>query len=495
MMKSRLLVGALLLCRLGSMTSAESMFFDAMSGTGSNPANWSDPSTWFDYNGSGLGFGRVPTADDYAFLLDGYNWGGDPMVDTATVNSNGTAKALYVGYWGCAASMAFEPGDYTLAIVNQANIGYNGNAVINQNGGTFTAASIRMGYDTSVTTYNMNAGQLTSQPWGGFVVGAGSSGMADGSSTTFNQTGGTVTTTGFAVGKAGTTGIYNMTGGTLNGFDYGGGDFQIGAVGNRTQGSIQSEFNLGNAVSTGTIQMDGDSSLIIDHRNSMLRGWGTFEMGGAGSSAARLYNDGVVKADGYGIDRDLDLSQFHDVQIYDDENLNTGTNGWYAVNKGRLLLPSIAVAAGNHSYNWGEDNYFESTSLVNSLRVNFTGAVAGDLVVALLAEDRSDVAAHDGLAFLALWNIDELAFANANLIFRYDDAKAAALGIDQSELNIFKLVGNTWVLLPGSVDLLSKQISGSTDSFGMFAVGAVVPEPATLVLLGIGAALLRKRSR
>jgi hypothetical protein len=494
MKKSKFLVVALLVCSLVSISFADSMFFDAMSGAGYSPANWTEPLAWMDWNGSGLTFNRVPTATDNVFMMDGYYWGSDPTVDTAIVNSSATVKGLYIGYWGCAATLQINDGA-DLAVTGQANIGYTGNAVVNQNGGTFTAGSIRMGYDTSVTTYNMNAGQLTSQPFGGFVVGAGSAGMADGSSTTFNQTGGIVTTTGFAVGKAGTTGIYNMTGGTLNGFVYGGGDFQIGAIGNRLYGSIQSEFNLGDAVSTGTIQMDSSSSLYIDRRNSMLRGWGTFDLGGASSSiASRLFNDGVVKADGYGMDRDLDLSQFNHVEIYDDENTNTGTNGWYAVNHGRLLLPSIAVVAGNGSYNWGEDAYFDETYMVNSLRINFTDVAAGNFVAALLAEDRSDVAAHDGLAFLAVWQMDQLAFANANIAFRFDDTMAASLGIDESLLNVYKLVNGAWVALPGTVNSLSNTIAISTDFLGTFAVGGVIPEPTTLIILGIGAALLRKRN-
>jgi len=489
MKKSRFLVTALLVCSLVSMSFAgNSMFFSA--GDSDDPsgtsANWNNLTAWMDFNNTGGHFdpAYIPSAanGDNVFVMDGWNWGSDPMANTAIVNTEASTLGLWIGYWGCAGSMQLDAGA-NLAVTNQSNIGYAGNAVVNQNGGTFTSTGVRIGDNGSEVTYNINAGQVTAVS-DGFVVG-----NTGASIVTMNQTSGTVTTNQFAVGKATTTGIYNMTGGTINGIVYGG-NFQIGAIG-AGAGSVQSEFNLGDATSTGTIQMADTASLLIDSRNSMLRGWGTFDLGGAGSTAARLWNDGVVKADGYGTDRDLNLSQFNHVETY--STINTGTNGWYAVNGGRLLLPTVAVAAGNGSYNWGDDSYFTSTNLVNSLRVNLTGASAGSLSAALLADDRSDVAAHEGLAFLAVWDIDQLTFANANLIFRYDDAKAAALGIDQSSLNIYKLVGNAWVLLPGSVDLFSKQISASTDSFGMFAVGASVPEPATLILLGIGAALLRKK--
>ena len=486
MMKSRLLVGALLLCSMVSMSFAgNSMFFSA--GDSDDPsgtsANWNNLSAWMDFNNTGGHFdpAYIPSTEngDNVFIMDGWNWGSDPMANIAIINTDASTRGLWIGYWGCAGSMQLETGA-NLAVTNQSDIGINGDAAVTQNGGTFSSNGVRIGGNATI---DLNGGQMTART-DGFVVGD-----AGGGNVTMNQTGGTLTTNALAVGKTGTTGIYNMTGGTINGVQYGG-NFYIGAIG-AGAGSVQSEFNLGDADSTGTIQMSQDASLAIDSRNSMLRGWGVFDLGGAGSTAARLWNDGVVKADGYGTDRDLDLSQFNHVETY--STINTGTNGWYAVNGGRLLLPTVAVAAGNGSYNWGDDSYFTSTNLVNSLRVNLTGASAGSLSAALLADDRSDVAAHEGLAFLAVWDIDQLTFANANLIFRYDDAKAAALGIDQSSLNIYKLVGNAWVLLPGSVDLFSKQISASTDSFGMFAVGASVPEPATLILLGIGAALLRKK--
>jgi len=485
-MSKSILTGILIVFSLVSMSFADSMFFDALSGTGNTSANWTDPLAWWDYNNTGGAFSRIPTADDYVFLLDGYYWDSDPMVDQAIVNSSAVAKGLWIGYWGCAASMSIETGA-NLSITNQSTIGQSGNAVVTQSGGTFTSGAVRIGGGSYTTTYNLDAGQVTTT--GGFVVGD----VSSGATVTMNQTGGTLTTNSFALGKTGTTGIYNMTGGTINGIVYGG-NFQIGAIGSGA-GSVKSEFNLGDAVSTGTILMSKDSSLLIDSRNSILRGWGTFDLGGAGvaSSAARLYNDGVVKADGYGIDRDLDLSQFDHVETY--SNINTTTNGWFAVNHGRLLLPSVAVAAGNGSYNWGDDSYFTSTNLVNSFRVTFTGASAGDLTAALLAEDRSDVAAHDGLAFLAVWQIDQMVFTNANVIFRFDDAMAAELGIDESLLNVYKLVNGAWVIIPGTVDSFANQISISTDSFGTFAVGAAVPEPVTLILLGIGAAFLRKRIR
>lgn len=483
MKKLKFLVTALMLCSLVSMSFAgDSMFFDAMSGAGHNPANWTEPSAWMDWNGSGNSFNRVPTADDYAFVMDGYYWGSDPTVDTAIVNSSAAVKGLWVGYWGCAGSMNIQEGA-NLAITNQSTIGINGNAAVSQSGGTFTSTAVRIGGAGNTTDISLSGGQMTANG-GGFVVGD-----AGGGTVTMNQTGGTLTTNAFAMGKSSSDTTYNMTGGTINGVQYGG-NFYIGAIATGT-GSVKSQFNLGDAVSTGTIQMSKDASLAIDYRNSTLHGWGLFDLGGQGSSAARLWNSGKVIADGYGQKRDLDLSQFGSVQIYDDRYTNTTDNGWYAVNGGRLLLPGIAVTAGNGSYNWGEDAGFDETYMVNSIHFNFTGVSSGQLIVKLLADDRSDVAAHDGLTFLAVWQMDQLACANANIIFRFDDAKAAALGIAESSLVVYKLVDGAWVALPGTVDSVGNYISTTTDSLGTFAVG--VPEPTTLILAGIGAALLRRK--
>ena len=51
-------------------------------------------------------------------------------------------------------------------------------------------------------------------------------------------------------------------------------------------------------------------------------------------------------------DSTLDLRSFSAVNNTV-ENVTTGTNGWYAQDHAKLILPPIPVAAGS-SYNWGE---------------------------------------------------------------------------------------------------------------------------------------------
>ena len=76
-----------------------------------------------------------------------------------------------------------------------------------------------------------------------------------------------------------------------------------------------------------------------------LRGWGVFDRGGNKIKNKENISigtmSGQVIADGEGTERDLDLSWFLSVN---DGNANdyanwTGSNGWFAVNKGRLIYP------------------------------------------------------------------------------------------------------------------------------------------------------------
>ncbi len=479
MSKSRFLLTVLIVSCVASMSFGSSLFFRDDLSPAVDDYHWADATAWYLMNDDGSAAGRVPTSTDNVYLY--FN-------RETVVNSNASCNLLYVGYWGDWAKLTLAPGDYTLSTTSYLMGAYTGsNNVINQNGGNVLTLGYRLGYTLSgysdpKLTYNMTAGTITTGTTGGFVVGNSGNATERGTEITFNQTGGAVTTNSLYIGKANTTGIYNITGGSVSGIAYGG-NLTVG-----TAGTVKAELNMGNAVSTGTITGSADASLWIGKDNASVKGWGIIAMGG--SSAGRLFNDGTIKADGFGIDRTLDVSQFYHVR---NSNDNTGTNGYYAVNHGKLLLPDVAVAAGSASYNWGEDASDTTIDLVNSIRVSFTNASAGSLDVALLATDRTDVVAYDGKTFIGIWNFAQMTFDSADVTFRYDEALAAGLGLDEESLSIFKLEGTNWVALASTVDSINNRITANVDEFSVFAVG--VPEPATLVILSLGISLVTRKRK
>ncbi len=82
----------------------------------------------------------------------------------------------------------------------------------------------------------------------------------------------------------------------------------------------------------------------------------------------------------------------------------------------------------------------------------------------------------------------------AQLYFYYDPALLPE-GTAEHLLAIFHFNGLEWVALPGTVDVTEDYIAVETDSLSPFALGIFVPEPATIVMLGVGSLLLARRIR
>ena len=87
------------------------------------------------------------------------------------------------------------------------------------------------------------------------------------------------------------------------------------------------------------------------------------------------------------------------------------------------------------------------------------------------------------------------------MTFRYDDARAAAQGIDPGELGLLGYNGTNWVVIPTTLDATNKILttSASLPSFYHDFAIAEVPEPSTFAMLlaGIGIAIVwwrRKRT-
>jgi len=475
-MAKSILTGILIVFSLVSISFGQSLYFRDDISPATDDYHWADITSWYLNDGESA-VNRVPVISDSVFLH---------AERETVVNGNASCNLLYIGYANSYGKLTLAPGSYTLTTNSYLCGGYNNIAgspnpgnEITQNGGTISANGVNLGYATAGLTYNMNAGTLTVTNSRSIIVGNGGSGLGDGASVIFNQTGGTVTANGLAVGQAGTTGIYNMTCGALNGITSTG-NIKIGAV-NASYGSVKSEFDLGDAVSTGTISCSGYTSLYIDYRNSTLNGWGTFGLtGGAGTTSAKLYNEGVIKANGYGNQRTLDLSQFYRVASNGHEN--TGTNGYYAVNGGRLKLPRVTVNPGTYSCNWGEDSSDTDIDLVNSARLTFNSSSSGTLSGSLFSGDlvQNSGGNPSALRVIGIWEFDFLVEnfnGSVNFVIRYDASLAAQFQIPESSLKLYHYEHSQWVDITTSINTTKKQIAGTTTSLGLLCVGVPINFP------------------
>jgi hypothetical protein len=230
----------------------------------------------------------------------------------------------------------------------------------------------------------------------------------------------------------------------------------------------------------------------------------TTTLDGYGSVTAPFTNNGKVIADG---------GTLSFTQTPTGTNSGTQGNGWYAVKKGELTLPTLTIAASltPATYNWGGATV---NDMVNSIQIVF-GSVStpGDLAIALLSSDHPDVPA--GLVNpIGVWQFtDPLTFSGATLTFRYDDAKlAASSDTNPNDLKLFGWDGKFWDLIATTIntstDLLQNTGvgSGQITSFDQYYAIAdsaptppAVPEPLTLAsaFLAISSLgmYLRKRTK
>ena len=325
-----------------------------------------------------------------------------------------------------------------------------------------------------VGVYNLSGG--TCEVRSAVHIGSGGTG-------TVTQTGGRLKVLSgeykhrMSIGQKNGKGVYNLYGGTLDLVRYGGYSLGLHVAGGWPDGNAIGELNIGNASGAGSLveTTAGDGMYLLvrqfDTDRATVRGWSDdganrFQLTGI------LYNSGRIIADGYGTQRSLNLSTMSSVTNSSGVSDNTSSNGWFAQDKGKLILPGISVSEGN-TYNWGEASDDASIDMVNSARITFNQLSAGPttLTGSLLATDRSDVPAGP----VSLISVHEFSLSGGatssdfDITIRYDDAAA---GTEEADLKLFHYAGGKWVDTEATLNAGNNWITATNlASFSQFGVG------------------------
>jgi hypothetical protein len=407
-----------------------------------------------------------------------FDWSGDCYVAYKTGKGFLTlpagavsAKNLFVGKsaygeGGTAASKAvLVADDFDLTLSGSLSIGdtYSTGYYTNSGGGEISCVSLYVGTTKGIGVFALESGKVTAS--GDVFVAryGGSDGLivaGDGTEIIGDEF--------FIGGLGGDDGIMQLGAMTLRQTKWGG-KFHIGYDASTANGTLELRGT--------TVIMNQGSDLRLGVLGSII-GYGSISVGSY--SSAYMDNSGLVTASGFGIDQDLTFSNQHMAQT----TAGNGTNGWYAVNGGRLALPAITVSAGNSTNNLAETSTATVLDLVNSVQVELVNATAGSLSYKLYASERTDVPA--GLEteiVTSVWEISAPAFDSAELTFKLPDVDAA------DNLKLLRYTGTSWKAV-GTVDATTDFSTTTTgiassgdDNLGFFAVASMPSVAGTFIII------------
>jgi hypothetical protein len=263
----------------------------------------------------------------------------------------------------------------------------------------------------------------------------------------------------------------------------------------------------------GTINVKGDSSghtilmgMDGDTTTGSILGWGLI---GRHSSTLRIRFFGQVIADGEGEARDLNLAAIRTVGTSNTENLNgCGTNGWFAVNKGRLIYPRAQNCSNTSHPTIGDYPNRSSATVMNSFRYTLDKPYPEGTYynfAELYAPDRTDIPAglplyssHDVVAGVWRFGLSSetgvdiaptpVSFTGMSITFRYDWREM----LEGQSVYVYRHDGSangSWTRI-GKAEISSTANTITTDSFdassetwnaGWFAVVAQSPSGTTVI--------------
>ena len=385
--------------------------------------------------------------------------------DAATVGSTATGPGTYT----------LTAGDLAVSATLNVAFGNSSTGTMVQAGGTVNVGALAIGTDsaqgTAQGTYTLSNGMLTSSSHQ--YIGMYGNGV-------LNQSGGTNTVNGWLYMAQQTTGSgeYNLTGGTLDMANGSGSPMRVGWDSTAT-------LNIGNATGSGEITQSGAAvDMTVRYKTTgdggaaasgTVRGWSGSRIGLTGN----LYNNSRVIADGYGTARSLDFSTMANV-LNTIENGLSETNGWFAQDKGELILPALTGA----TVLWGEDESGDdgTIDLINSAALDF--ASSQTVTGRLYAVDHGSVNTLGAMNPISVHEFSVGVMSSCDLTIRYDHVAAANAGLAEGNLKIFQWSGSAWSDVTSSLDTGNRLITASNlTSLGQFAISAPPPPQGTVITI------------